>query len=172
VGVFFYFKTPFTMDIVYRPILKDDNFALAKMIRDAFHEFDAPQKGTVYSDPTTDDLYTLFQQENAVCWVALSQNIPVGCCGVFPTPGLAPNVVELVKFYLSHTVRGKGIGNKLFQLSLQSAMEIGYDQVYIESLPHFKKAIQLYEQNGFVFLNKPLLHSQHPGCDIWMLKKL
>lgn len=160
------------MNIVYRQIQKEDNFALANMIRDVFHEFDAPQIGTVYSDPTTDDLYTLFQQENAVCWVAVLQNKPIGCCGVFPTPGLSSNVVELVKIYLSNAVRGKGIGNKLFQLSLQSAMDLGFDQVYIESLPHFKKAIKMYEQNGFVFLNKPLLHSQHPGCDIWMLKKV
>jgi putative acetyltransferase len=43
--------------ITIRTILPTDNPILAKIIRDVFIEHDAPQHGTVYSDPTTDDLY-------------------------------------------------------------------------------------------------------------------
>ena len=43
-----------------RPIEKRDNAALAQMIRSVFEEHDAPTEGTVYTDPTTDDLFGLF----------------------------------------------------------------------------------------------------------------
>jgi len=44
----------------------EDNLLLAKLIRQVFIEYNAPQNGTVYSDPTTDDLYTLFKKDNAI----------------------------------------------------------------------------------------------------------
>ncbi len=37
-----------------------DSMILAKIIREVFEEHDAPKNRTVYSDPTTDSLYTLF----------------------------------------------------------------------------------------------------------------
>ena len=68
-------------NLIVRKIIQADNVLLAKLIRNVFNEFDAPQKGTVYSDPTTDDLYTLFQKHRAVLWVAEVNNEVLGCCG-------------------------------------------------------------------------------------------
>ena len=66
-----------------RPIEEKDNLPLAKMIRRVFDEHDAPQKGTVYSDPTTDDLYALFRIPKSILWVAEIDNEVIGCCGVY-----------------------------------------------------------------------------------------
>jgi putative acetyltransferase len=158
------------MDI--RRIEKKDNLALAKMIRKVFEENDAPKKGTVYSDPITDNLYELFQTPGSILWVAKINNEIIGCCGVFPTNGLPVNCAELVKFYLSQDVRGKGIGKKLMQKSIQSAKDFKYTQLYLESLPQFSKAVSIYEKQGFEKLNQPLGNSGHITCNIWMLKKL
>jgi putative acetyltransferase len=49
---------------------------------------------------------------------------------------------------------------------------LGYKQLYLESLPHFAKAIDIYEKEGFVRLSKPLGDSKHKTCSIWMLKEL
>ena len=48
-----------------RKIKESDNAFLAKMIRDVFEEHDAPQEGTVYSDPITDNLYAFFQKKSS-----------------------------------------------------------------------------------------------------------
>lgn len=155
-----------------RQIKKEDNLSLATMIREVFHEHDAPQQGTVYSDPTTDNLYDLFQTEKSMLWVAEIDNEVVGCCGIYPTIGLQKNCVELVKFYLSAKSRGKGIGKTLMEKSIESAREFGYSELYLESLPIYSKAVSIYEKQGFVKLDKPLGDSGHTTCDIWMLKQL
>jgi putative acetyltransferase len=154
-----------------RKVNKEDNIFLAKMIRQVFDEYHAPQKGTV-SDPTTDNLFELFQVEKSLLWVAEIDSEIVGCCGIYPTTGLPKNCAELVKFYLSAKSRGKGIGKILMEKSIESARELGYSKLYLESLPEFSNAISIYERQGFLKLDQPLGESGHTTCNIWMLKEL
>jgi putative acetyltransferase len=160
------------MEHLIRHVAKKDNQRLAGIIREVFREHDAPHEGTVYSDPTTDSLFELFLVPKSVLWVAVSNNQPVGCCGIYPSEGLPGDCAELVKFYLSADARGKGIGKELMQKCISSAIELGYKQLYLESLPHFAKAIGIYEKEGFIKLNKPFGSSKHRTCSIWMLKEL
>lgn len=158
--------------MVIRAVLKEDNPHLAKMIREVFEEFDAPRDGTVYSDPTTDDLHGLFREPASVLWVAECDGKPVGCCGIYPTPGLDEDCAELVKFYLAGSSRGNGTGKALLMRSVDSALEFGYRRLYLESLPHFSRALGIYERMGFKSLDEPMGNSGHTGCNIWMLKEL
>ncbi len=155
-----------------RKIEKKDNAVLATLIRDVFEEFDAPRAGTVFSDSTTDNLYELFLTPGSALWVAEDNGRVAGCCGVFPSKGLDNDTAELVKFYTAKESRGKGIGKQLIEKSIASAKEFGYEKLYIESLPVFSKAIAIYQQNGFLFLERPLGSSAHPTCDVWMVKDL
>ncbi len=158
--------------IKIRKIKKQDNELLARIIRDAFDEHGAPKTGTVYSDPATDDLFSLFQRPDAVLYVAESGNQIKGCCGIYPTDGLEHGYAELVKFYLMADSRGKGLGRSLMERSIESAIDMGYQYLYIESLPEFSKAVNMYRKLGFETLSSPLGESGHPTCTIWMLKKL
>ncbi|MFD0993263.1 GNAT family N-acetyltransferase [Tenacibaculum geojense] len=160
------------MNINYTTIKPNHNKDLATMIRNVFYEFDAPKEGTVYTDTSTDALFELFKTKKSIMWVAEVNNIAVGCCGIFPTEGLDNDCGELVKFYLSDKARGLGIGKELLLKSIKSAKELGYNTIYLESLPLFKKAIQMYEEAGFEYLSSPLGNSGHSSCDVWMLKKL
>ncbi|NTW23301.1 MAG: GNAT family N-acetyltransferase [Lentimicrobium sp.] len=160
------------MELKIRQIEEKDNLALAKMIRRVFEEHDAPRSGTVYSDPTTDNLYALFQTPASVLWVAEVEGEIAGCCGIYPSEGLDKNCAELVKYYLAKEARGKGIGKELMLKSEESAREFGYTQLYIESLPHFAKAVSIYAKQGFENLDQPLGTSIHTTCNIWMLKQL
>lgn len=160
------------MNITIRQIEEKDNLSLAKMIRNVFEEHDAPQKGTVYSDPTTDNLFELFQAPKSILWVAEINSKIIGCCGIYPTKGLNETCAELVKFYLSKDARGKGIGKELMQKCSLSAKQFDYTQLYLESLPQFSKAVSMYEKQGFIRLKQPLGHSGHISCDIWMIKDL
>lgn len=158
--------------IVFRKVKKGDNLDLARMIRQVFKEHRAPESGTVYSDPTTDDLYGLFRKRKSVLWVAEIEDIPEGCCGIYPTEGLEKNCAELVKYYLAEKARGKGTGRQLMELSIASAKDLGYEKLYLESMPHFSKAVRIYEKLGFKHLSGPLGNSGHTGCNIWMILEL
>lgn len=160
------------MEITIKKVQKSDNPILAKIIKATFKEHNAPLDGTVYSDPTTNHLYELFQTDKSILWVALINNQIAGCCGIYPTQGLPPQHAELVKFYLSKEARGQGIGKKLLLKSLDSAKDMGYKTIYLESLPHFSQAVSLYERHGFKRLNQPLGQSGHDSCNIWMIKEI
>ncbi|HEY2728011.1 MAG TPA: GNAT family N-acetyltransferase [Parafilimonas sp.] len=155
-----------------RKVEEADNKPLATLIRDVFDEFNAPHQHTVYSDPATNDLYTLFQKPRSVLWVAELDNKILGCCGIYHTEGLTDDCAELAKFYLFKEARGKGVGKKLMLMCFQSAKEMRYKKLYIESLPQFSQAVSMYEKYEFKKLDKPLGNSGHASCNIWMLKEL
>ena len=161
------------MKIKIRKIEQKDNIILAKIIRSCFHDFKVKNTlGTVYTDPTTDDLFALFQVPKSFLWVAEADEIIVGCCGIFPTENLSKDCTELVKFYISNEGRGKGIGRLLLEKTITKAKELGYSQIYLESIPAFSTAVSIYEKQGFVYLEKPLGNSGHDGCNLWMLKEM
>tara|TARA_B110000503_G_C7170817_1_gene424184 strand:- start:5798 stop:6286 length:489 start_codon:yes stop_codon:yes gene_type:complete len=160
-------------EIKIRKVVREDNFALAQIIRAAFIEFGAPLTGTVYEDPTTDALFELFESEKVTTlYVAEAGGQVLGCCGVFPTKGLENGYAELVKFYLAKEARNKGIGKALFEKAIQAARDFQYQFLYIESQPSFRKAVQMYERYDFKYLDHSLGNSGHDNCDVWMLKTL
>jgi putative acetyltransferase len=157
---------------IIRQVRREDNPFLAKVIREVFEEHDAPRTGTVYSDPTTNNLFELFQTSKSILWVAESDSMILGCCGVYPTEGLAEDHVELVKFYLVQKARKMGIGKELMEQCIRSAREFGYKKMYLESLSQFSRAVNIYEKQGFKKLDHPLGVSHHSTCNIWMIKEL
>jgi len=160
------------MGIIFRNIEKKDNQEIAEVIRSVFREFGIARPGTVYFDPTTDDLFSLFQKPGSLYWIAEVDRIIIGGCGVYLTPGLPEGCAELVKLYLHPAQRNKGIGRMLIERTFESARELGYKHLYLESLPELSRAISLYEKAGFRMIPGPLGNSGHFGCNIWMLKNL
>lgn len=160
------------MNISIRPLKKSDNPVLAKIIKDIFIEFDAPRIGTVFSDPTTDELFNVFEEKRSICWVGEIEGEIMGCCGIFPTAGLGEHCCELVKFYLAKEARGKGLGKLLMHQCEASALKLLFKQIYIESLPEFDTAVGMYENAGYRRLDKPLGNSGHFGCTVYMIKDL
>ena len=149
-----------------------DNVALAAVIRAALTEFGANKPGTVYFDPTTDQLFQLFETPGSVYYVAEKDNQIVGGCGIFPTVGLPDKTCELVKLYLAPSSRGTGLGKALMLKAMAWAKEAGYEQVYLETMPELSNAVTMYEKLGYNRLTQSLGNSGHDGCSIWMLKAL
>jgi putative acetyltransferase len=160
------------MGVIYRHLEKKDNKAIADIIRSVFREFGVARPGTVYFDPTTDDLFTLFQEPGSIYWVAEDNGKIIGGCGIFPTQNLPEGCGEVVKLYLEASYRKVGIGRQLLEMSTGSAREMGYKQLYLESLPELGQAISLYEKQGFRFIDHKMGDEGHFGCTIWMLKDL
>jgi putative acetyltransferase len=159
-------------NIIIRPIEEKDNKQLAYIIRNVLSEFKANKPGTVYYDPTTDDLFTLFQAPRSEYWVLEIDGEVKGAGGVYPTPNLPEGCCELVKLYLLSETRGKGLGKKMIEKCFESARKLGYTSMYLETMPELHNAIGLYESLGFEYLKGPLGESGHFGCDLWMLKRL
>ncbi|MDU1904741.1 MAG: GNAT family N-acetyltransferase [Dysgonomonas sp.] len=159
-------------DIIIREIEEKDNKALAILIRSVFEEFGAFKEGTVFSDPTTDALFQYFNIPDAQYWVAEEDNTLLGGCGIYPTDKLPKGCAELVKFYLSPQARGKGIGSKLISQTIDTALTLGYNQLYLESFPEFGNAVKLYERLGFKYLDGAWGNSGHFACTIHMVKDL
>tara|TARA_R110002072_G_scaffold303079_1_gene492972 strand:+ start:9809 stop:10285 length:477 start_codon:yes stop_codon:yes gene_type:complete len=155
-----------------RPIQSSDNILVAKVIREILEEHGVNKPGTVYTDPTTDSLFELFQVENAFYFVVEEGKHILGGAGIYPTEGLPNRCVELVKIYLHSSARGCGIGKQLMQLCIDKANELGFDSVYLETMPELSSAIGLYELMGFKRLKTSLGNSGHFACDLWMLKTL
>lgn len=160
------------MDIHYRPIEPWDNILLAAIIRQSIESLNLPTAGTAHSDPTTDDLFQLFQKPLSFYWVAVENETVLGGCGVYPSNGLPDGCCELVRFFLIPEARGKGIGKTLMDKSVQTAKGFGYETMYLESFPDMQDAIRLYEQNGFESIDHALGNTGHFACNVWMLKKL
>ncbi len=155
-----------------RLITAQDNSEIAWIIRAVLTEFNANKPGTVYYDPTTDDLYSLFSRLQSEYWILEVDGKIAGGSGIYPTNGLPANCCELVKLYLLPEYRGKGYGRDLIKQCFQSAKKFGFKDVYLETMPELKMAVGLYQQCGFRYLPGPLGHSGHFGCDLWMLKTL
>ena len=97
------------MAVNIRKIEESDNLELAKIVRSCFDDFNVSscnREGTVYTDPTTDNLYSLFQKEKSVLFVAEDKQGLLGCCGIFPTENLPENCAELVKLPVVHYKKG------------------------------------------------------------------
>lgn len=155
-----------------RPIKPEDNAVLASVIRSVLEEFGAAKPGTVYTDPTTDRLFELFQTPQSAYFVALLNGQVVGGCGIYPTKGLPEGCTELVKLYLAPATRGKGVGKILMERCCEIAVENGYTEIYLETLPELHIAVGLYERLGFEYLEKPYGESGHFACDLWMVRQL
>ncbi len=160
------------MNLKIRKIEETDNKELASLIRAVFREFKIDKPGTVYTDPTTDHLSDVFKQAGSGYWLAEEEGVLLGGCGIYPTDGLPEGCVELVKFYLSNQARGKGLGKLLMQKSIETAQQLGYKKIYLESFPELSTAIGMYEKAGFKALSGPLGNSGHFACNIWMLLEL
>jgi len=159
-------------NIMIRDLEPADNIAIASVIRDTLTEFGANRPGTVYFDPTTDDLFSLFRKKGSYYQVVMIDDVIVGGGGIYPSDGLPENTCELVKMYLLPSARGLGLGKKMIAACLENAKQMGYQQVYLETMPELKDALKTYEKFGFTYLDGPLGNTGHFGCALWMIKKI
>ena len=161
------------MDLVkIRKLEIKDNKAIAVIIREALKDFGADLPGTVYYDPTTDDLHSIFKTPNSNYFVAITDGNIVGGGGYFPTEGLNSDTCELVKMYINASFRGKGIGKILLDQAIEHAIKDGFKYMYLETLPQLSLAVNMYKKYGFENLNGPLGNSGHFGCNMWMGREL
>jgi putative acetyltransferase len=160
------------MNLTIRSIEPSDNPIIAKIIRETLAEFGANHPGTVYFDPTTDALYEMFREQRSAYNIAEIDGVIVGGGGIYHTEGLPGDTCELVKMYLFPHARGIGLGKIMINRCIEQAKAMGFRNIYLETMPELKQALNTYARFGFEYLAGPMGNSGHTGCSLWMLKKI
>lgn len=149
--------------MIYRVIKKEDDAALAAMIRKNLqaHALDIP--GTAYFDTNLDHLSDFYLTDPAkkTYFVLTEDDGQVaGGIGLDAFDGF-PACAELQKLYLDDHVKGRGLGYEMIRLVEDKAREMGYRSMYLETHTNLQAALHLYEKTGYVCIPKPdsIVHS-------------
>ncbi|EPS45138.1 hypothetical protein H072_905 [Dactylellina haptotyla CBS 200.50] len=83
-----------------------------------------------------------------------------------------PNIkkCEMKRLYTLPSTRGQGVGKALIEGILKVAQEMGYDEMYLDTLPTMTAALGVYERFGFV-RTEPYYHNPNEGV-VFLVKKL
>ena len=155
-----------------RKIKKEDNQAVAALIRAVFDELNIPKVGTAYEDPFLDLMFEEYSKPKSVYFVVENEGKILGCAGIAPLENEVETICELQKMYFLPETRGLGIGSKMMATCLQSAKDFGFEKCYLETMPFMLDAQKLYKKVGFEYICAPMGSTGHTSCPIWMLKKL
>ena len=164
--------------MLIREIQQKDNASIAKVIRDIFHELNAPKVGTAYADPILDTLYEVYQEPRSIYYVVELEGKVVGGCGVAPLEMLNPvqqentKVCELQKMYFAPEIRGAGFAEKIIEKCLEFARNQDFELCYLETLSFMTAAQKLYKRMGFEHIDGPMGNTGHSSCEVWMTKKI
>jgi putative acetyltransferase len=152
-----------------RKIRREDNPAVAAVVREVMTSFGADPDKTVLGDPTLDHMFENYQMPGCVYYVTEVDGLVKGGCGLAPLEGGDGGICELQRMFLLTEVRGKGIGKSLLERCVADAREFGYRHMYIESFSDMHQAIRLYTKTGFKPLKGALGSTGHTGCNVHMI---
>lgn len=155
-----------------REINKEDNKAVAALIRAVFDELNIPKVGTAYEDPYLDLMFEEYSKPKSVYFVLEKEGKILGCAGIAPLENEAETICELQKMYFLPETRGLGLGSQMMATCLQSAKDFGFEKCYLETMPFMLDAQKLYKKVGFEYICSPMGSTGHTSCPIWMLKDL
>jgi putative acetyltransferase len=155
-----------------RKIKKEDNQAVAQLIRAVFDELNIPKTGTAYEDPYLDFMFEEYNKPKSVYYVVEKEGKIIGSAGVAPLENEAETICELQKMYFLPQTRGLGIGSKMMEICLQSAVDFGFEKCYLKTMPFMHDAQKLYKKVGFEYICSPMGSTGHTSCPVWMLKVL
>lgn len=74
------------------------------------------------------------------------KNLPLGCFGIRALEG---SICELKRMFLKKEARGLGLGKQMLEKAIETAKELGYQKMRLDTLPTMNAAIGLYKKIGF-----------------------
>lgn len=156
---------------IIRSIEKRDNEQVGQIIRTVMTEYGAVGTGYSIMDNEVDRMFEAYS-ERAKYFVVEKEGKILGGSGVSQLAGGDEDTCELKKMYSLSELRGLGFGEKLLELCLEAAKELGYKKCYLETLSHMHAAQKLYEKFGFVKLDKPMGNTGHFKCNCWYVREV
>ncbi|MCW4468440.1 GNAT family N-acetyltransferase [Flavobacterium sp. MFBS3-15] len=160
------------MSLIIRKITKEDNAAVAKVIRDVLIEHNVPKVGTAYADASLDFMFEKYNEPHSAYFILEKEGRVIGGAGIAPLDNGPADTCELQKMYFLSEARGLGAGAQMIEKCLRQASDFGFAQCYLETMPYMQAAQKLYLKHGFTYLDAPMGDTGHNECPVWMLKQL
>lgn len=155
-----------------RPIKKSDNAEVEQIVKSVLSYYGGNAPGFAYHDEELSDMWSTYSQPRHRYYVVELDGKVVGGGGVGPLKGGDKGTCELRRMFFLPEARGKGLGEKVLKLALDSAKEFGFKLCYLETTKKMIEANRLYQKAGFTPLSAPLGATGHYGCDSWYAKNL
>lgn len=152
-----------------RPIRREDDPAMAMIIRTVMPEFGAIGSGFAITDPEVDWMSRAYAEPRHAYFVVESEGRVLGGGGMAPLIGGDAYTCELRKMYFLPEARGIGAGTAMMQRCLDAARSAGFKRCYLETLAGMDAAMRLYERSGFQRIAIPMGATGHGGCDSFYL---
>ena len=134
--------------------------ALAAIIRSRLEEHGLDIPGTAYFDESLDHLSAYYDRPGRMYYVLLKRGELIGGIGLSEFYGF-PDCCEMQKLYLRKDETGKGFGYRMVRQIEDTAKELGYHRIYLETHTKLQAAIRLYEKSGYMLIERPeaVVHS-------------
>lgn len=162
-------ETSFTL----RPIRQGDNPRVAQIIRTVMTEYGAVGEGYSIEDPEVNAMYEAYDNNRSLFLVLQDEGGHLlGCGGIAPLQGGAPDTCELKKMYFLPEARGKGQGRKIVSALETEARKRGFRYMYLETISAMKEANGLYKKLDFQALPGPMGNTGHTACGLFYGKNL
>jgi putative acetyltransferase len=155
-----------------RPLEPADVPALLQIIAASRAEYGIAEQGVELLEPADHALYSSYQRQRTLYFVAKLEGEVVGGAGIAPLAGADPLTCELQRMYLRADARGRGIGDALLQQCLAAARQFLFVRCYLETIARMRPALEFYGKNGFHELPAPLGSTAHAHNDRWMMRPL
>lgn len=144
------------MNYKIREMTREDNLAVAELIRTNLKKYNLDIPGTVYFDKILYNLYEFYSEDVRRGYYVMvdESNRVIGGIGLDEfTP--IPKCAELQKLYLDDRVKGNGLGYKLIEFIEDKMREKGYSSSYLETHHNLEAAIHIYEKSGYKKIERP-----------------
>jgi len=165
-------ETATSSSFAIRPIVHDDDAAMAQIIRTVMPEFGATGDGFAINDPEVDWMHRAYSAPRCAYFVVERDGRVLGGGGIAPLEGGDESVCELRKMYFLPELRGLGAGAAMMERCLDAARVHGFRQCYLETLRGMDAAMRLYERTGFTRIPTPMGATGHGGCNAFYLLDL
>lgn len=156
-----------------RPIDPKDNAAVKALVLDTLAEFGLFGEGFAGVDAELNDMHGAYDNDLSAYYVVEMNGQVVGVGGYAPLLGTEPGTVaELRKMYLTPALRGQGVGRQLIERCLAETQALGYQTMYLETVPGMQAAQSLYQKHGFTRTEARMGDTGHSNCSVTMARSL
>lgn len=99
------------------------------------------------TDITAEEISKIYSEPKGKIYLAIVENEPAGCMAFHQMENKSN--CEIKRLFVRPKFRGLSIGKILMQKAIEDAKNLGYKEIYLDTLSTLKSACRLYEKLGF-----------------------